>query len=161
MTMPYDVRHEGDSWCVYKKDTDEKVGCSDSEEQANAQIAAIYANENKSAETPNAEHAYFTGGAIKAIGDGVIGGYLVAYGDPSTADDVGEFFRPDTDYALDYYPERPVLYHHGLGDIEAMKIGTVYKITPDANGLYAEAMLDINHEDPVIRRAARIAYKMV
>src|SRR5690348_746601 len=160
MTMPYEIREEDGKHCVFKKDSSEKVGCSDSREEAEKQIAAIYANENKSAE-PMSEHSYFTGGAIKAIGDGVIGGYLVAYGNSQTADDVGEFFRRETDYALDYYPERPVLYHHGLGDIEAMKIGTIYKITPDANGLYAEALLDINHEDPVIRRAARIAYKMV
>lgn len=159
--MPYEILEDSDDkFCVHKKDSGEKVGCSDSREEAEKQIAAIYANENKSAE-PMSEHSYFTGGAIKAIGDGVIGGYLVAYGNSQTADDVGEFFCPETDYALDYYPERPVLYHHGLGDIEAMKIGTIYKITPDANGLYAEALLDINHEDPVICRAARIAYKMV
>jgi hypothetical protein len=111
-----------------------------------------------------AEHTYFTGTAIKAIGingDGKIGGYLVAYGSPNQRDSGGEYFKAITDYALDYYPERPILYHHGLSDLKAVKIGTIYKITPDENGLYAEGVLDVNHEDPTIRNYARKAYDMV
>lgn len=110
---------------------------------------------------PNTEHAYFTGGAIKAIGDGKIGGYLVVYGDQNKKDSGGEWFHPDTDYSLNYYPERPVLYHHGLSDIEAVKIGTIYEIKSDNVGLYAKAILDINHEDPTIRQYAQSAYKRV
>lgn len=110
---------------------------------------------------PNTEHAYFTGGAIKAIGDGKIGGYLVVYGDQNKKDSGGEWFTPETDYSLNYYPTRPVLYHHGLSDIEAVKIGTIISIKADSVGLYAEAILDINHEDPTIRQYARTAYKRV
>src|SRR5689334_16230887 len=98
--------------------------------------------------TTDTEHAYFTGGAIKAIGingDGKIGGYLVPFGSPTLRDSHQEYFHAGTDYALDFYPERPILFHHGLGNIEAMKIGVIYKITPDDKGLYAEAVLDVNH----------------
>lgn len=106
-------------------------------------------------------HTYFTGGAIKAMANGEIGGYLVAFGDPTKADSAGEYFHNQTDFALNYYPERPVLYHHGMTDIKAMKIGVIYDITPDEHGLYAKAILDVNHEDPNIRHYARAAYKMV
>jgi len=111
--------------------------------------------------TTPATHEYFTGGAIKAIGDGKIGGYLVVYGDQNKKDSGGEWFTSDTDYALDYYPSRPVLYHHGLSDIEAVKIGTILSIKADNIGLYAEAVLHIDHEDPTIRRYAQSAYKSV
>src|SRR5690349_5401731 len=48
-------------------------------------------NKSESESPADAEHAYYIGGAIKAIGDGVIGGYLVAYGSPNVRDDVGEW----------------------------------------------------------------------
>jgi len=46
--MPYNIRKEGDKWCVYNKDTGDKKGCSDSEEKAKGHMRALYAAENKS-----------------------------------------------------------------------------------------------------------------
>lgn len=43
--MPYEVRKMGAEWCIFKKDTNEKVGCSDSEEKAHASVRARYAAE--------------------------------------------------------------------------------------------------------------------
>lgn len=107
------------------------------------------------------EHTYFTAGAIKSLGDGKVGGYLCVWGNENRKDAHGEYFTPDSQLALEYYPERPVLFHHGLSNVEGMKIGTIYKLVPDDRGLWAEATLDINHEDPEIRRFARRAYDMV
>lgn len=50
--MPYMKKKNGEKWCVYKKSEDggpegDTFGCHDTEEQADAQIAAIYASENK------------------------------------------------------------------------------------------------------------------
>ena len=45
--MPYDIRKTGDQWCVYKQTGGESLGCHDTHEQAQQQIAAIYASENK------------------------------------------------------------------------------------------------------------------
>lgn len=105
---------------------------------------------------------YFGAGALKTLGQGKIGGYLVAYGSPTQRDSHDEWFTPQTDYYLEYYPERPVLYHHGLtNDAEATKIGRIYKITPDGHGLYAEAELFVDHEDPEVRKHAQFAYQMV
>jgi HK97 family phage major capsid protein len=101
---------------------------------------------------------YFTGGTIKAVGDGRVGGYLVVFGNRDNRDAYGEYFTADTQYNLDWYATRPVLYQHGLGEAGVTAIGVITSITPDAHGLYAEAVLDINHEDPSIREWARRAY---
>ena len=48
--MPYEIRHDGQgekSYCVYNKATDENVGCSVTEEEAQAHMRALYANETK------------------------------------------------------------------------------------------------------------------
>jgi hypothetical protein len=46
--MPYKKVHENDKWCVYKEDADknpvgDSLGCHDTEDEANAQMAALYA----------------------------------------------------------------------------------------------------------------------
>ncbi len=43
--MPYEIRKNGDEWCVYKKTGGESLGCFDSRAGAQRQIAAIYASE--------------------------------------------------------------------------------------------------------------------
>lgn len=43
--MPYKIMKMGGQYCVYKKDGNMKMGCSDSLQKAKDQIAAIYANE--------------------------------------------------------------------------------------------------------------------
>ncbi len=44
--MPYDIRKDGDKWCVYDKDGTNR-GCSDSEEMAKSHMAALYAHEKE------------------------------------------------------------------------------------------------------------------
>lgn len=43
--MPYGIKHVGDKYCVYNKETGESRGCSDTLDMANKHIAAMYANE--------------------------------------------------------------------------------------------------------------------
>ena len=75
---------------------------------------------------------------------GRIGGYLVIWGSPGQRDLHGEFFTPATDLGLDWYDQRPVLYHHGLdGDLKAAVIGVIDTLRADATGLWAEAQLDL------------------
>lgn len=52
--MPYTVKKQGDEWCVIKDADGESMGCHDSEAKAEAQVAALYASEEKAdkAETP-------------------------------------------------------------------------------------------------------------
>jgi hypothetical protein len=58
--------------------------------------------------------------------DNIIEGLAVPFGGPFGGKDLdGESFGPDTDLALDWFPEegRPVIYHHGLD--EGMKTALV------------------------------------
>lgn len=95
--------------------------------------------------------------AAKMLGeDGRIGGYLVVWGDPTQPDLQGEFFTPDTDLGLDWYPRRPVLYHHGLdGTLGPALIGQIEVMQPDAVGVWVEAQLDLR------RRWARTVLDLV
>ncbi len=75
---------------------------------------------------------------------GRIGGYLITWGEPRQRDLQGEYFTPQTDVGLDWYEQRPVLYHHGLdGALKAAVIGVIDTLRPDETGLWAEAQLDL------------------
>jgi len=63
--MPYEKRKVGDEWCVFDKETGENKGCSTTEAKADAHIAAMYANEAKSA---SAECSMFITKAVNADG---------------------------------------------------------------------------------------------
>ena len=102
---------------------------------------------------------YFTGGALKAVGEqGEVGGYLVVWGSPAKRDLQGEYFTPQTEMRLDYYNERPVLYHHGLGEADSIKIGEIFDLTKDDTGLFARARLFLHDPDPEVKRFAATAW---
>ena len=47
--MPYSVRKQGDQYCVYKKDSGKKVGCTDGTKEAlRKYLGALYSNEQVS-----------------------------------------------------------------------------------------------------------------
>jgi len=48
--MPYEITKQGDRFCVVKAGTDESLGCHDSEDKAQAQMRALYANEKDTKE---------------------------------------------------------------------------------------------------------------
>ena len=76
---------------------------------------------------------------------GRIGGYMLVWGEADRRDLQGEFFTPQTDVGLDWYEQRPVLYHHGLdGALKAAVIGVIDTLRPDETGLWAEAQLDLH-----------------
>jgi hypothetical protein len=104
---------------------------------------------------------FFPGTALKAVGDGRVGGHLVIFTNPTDRDSYGEFFTSRADYGLQYYQHQPVLYHHGQNDELVTPIGIIDTLRMDDVGIYAEASLDVNHEDPDIRQYARNAYQEV
>jgi hypothetical protein len=63
--MPYEKRKVGDEWCVFNKETGDNKGCSATEAEADKHIAAMYANEAKSA---MAECSMFITKAVSADG---------------------------------------------------------------------------------------------
>jgi HK97 family phage major capsid protein len=76
--------------------------------------------------------------------NGRVGGYLVVWGSPAQRDLHGEYFTPQTELGLDWYPRRPVLYQHGLdGAVKAEMIGVLEVLKADDSGVWAEAQLDL------------------
>lgn len=89
------------------------------------------------------------GGTVKAVTGqpGMIEGYLASWGNPQDTDLQGEWFTPDTDFCLDWFAERPVLYHHGMDDSTGLKaIGTIKMAKADNIGLWVQAQLNLRDE---------------
>lgn len=74
-----------------------------------------------------------------------IEGLLMPFNGPIGGKDLdGEFFSPKTDFALNWYTERPLLYHHGLdADVEFVPVGKIgsIEIKKDLGG-WMTAQLD-------------------
>lgn len=75
-----------------------------------------------------------------------VGGYLVRWGSPAEKDLQGEYFTPKTDLALDWYPQRPILYHHGLdGAVKSEVVGVIDTLKTDDAGVWAEGQLNTSN----------------
>lgn len=143
--MPYELRRHGNQWCVHKQDTGEKVlgGCHGSRAEAVDHMRALYANvpdaEKKSMD--ETEVLITFGGAVKSLGEGRIGGYLISYSNANAPDLQGEFFTKATDFG-DPRPETStVYYHHGMdASLGKMRLGTA-TLKYDEDGVYAEVDL--------------------
>lgn len=73
-----------------------------------------------------------------------VGGYLIVWGSAEERDLHGEYFTPDTDLGLDWYPCRPLLYQHGLDSaVRHVVMGAIDVLQPDEIGLWAEAQIDL------------------
>lgn len=91
---------------------------------------------------------------------GRIGGYLVVWGNTTQRDLQGEYFTSETDVGLDWYDQRPVLYHHGLdGNLKAAVIGVMDTLRQDEIGIWAEAQLDMHKR--YVRAVQRLVDKGV
>jgi len=76
-----------------------------------------------------------------------IGGYLVRYGSEQRKDLQGEYFTPETDYGLDWYDRRPLLYHHGMDTtMRDRVIGVIDTMKADDTGIWVEAQLELANE---------------
>lgn len=78
--------------------------------------------------------------------DDTIEGLAIPFGGPAEGgkDFDGEDFGPDTDFALDWFPDgRPLIYHHGKdGDLETTVQGRQNEAETRAEGIWARAQLD-------------------
>lgn len=81
----------------------------------------------------------FAGGS-----EDIIEGLGAPFGGPFNGRDLsGEFFSPKTDFVLDWFPDRPLLYHHGLDSEVALEVvGRVKGLEVKAEGLWVQAQLD-------------------
>lgn len=129
--MPWKVfKHEDGQFCVHKLNADESQGeevdCHKTQEEADAQMRALYASENK---------------AVKALSETEdtirIGGYGVVWGG---RDLEGDHFEKDTNLWLDAPAmPRPMMYDHGRSRlIGKAVIGKWDVAKPDDYGLWIE-----------------------
>jgi len=145
--MPYIKVEKDDKICVYKKDADGKpegdpLGCHESEEKADEQIAALYANEK----TIPDETVVIFGSEIKTLDNGNLGGYLVRFSTPEEPDLTGDFFSKETDFDMDFPSKSTAYYNHGLDQtIKKRKLGKV-DLTADDVGVWAEMQLQARDE---------------
>lgn len=144
--MPYTKVKKGNQFCVYKEDADgnpegDSFGCHDTEKEADEQIAALYANEKSVDET-----LIVFGGAIKALDNGKLGGYLVRFTSPEDPDLTGDYFSKDTDFDLEFPARSSVYYDHGMDPVlKKRKLGWV-DLLPDEVGVWAEMQMQARDE---------------
>lgn len=90
-----------------------------------------------------------TGPALKALGDGKIGGYLVMFGDATKTDlsAMADYFTPDTDFDLeDGTGKATVLYHHGMdATLKRRKLGRA-DLRTDEVGVWMESQLALRDD---------------
>lgn len=85
-----------------------KEGTAKDQDQAVAICNSIWSEDKKSL----AFDAVVMGGAVKALGNGKVGGQLIRYGSPNDRDGNMDFFHKGTDYGQ--HKTTPVYYMHGL-----------------------------------------------
>lgn len=94
----------------------------------------------------NQDAQCYYGGAIKAVGNGIVEGHLIVFTDASQRDLTGEYFDKETNLYPDDYPveNATVMFHHGLDDtIGARRLGKVLKSVTDDVGVWVRAQLDM------------------
>jgi len=138
--MPYIVKSRGNEQCVYKEGDDgeptgEPLGCHATRQEAVSQMRALYAAE------PELR-------SVKLVGEDGIEGLGMPFGGPFNGQDLdGERFTEKTDFAFDWFAERPLLYQHGLDDPGISVVGRVksWELRADL-GVWVQAQLDKSHE---------------
>ncbi|MCA1570833.1 MAG: hypothetical protein LC798_11050 [Chloroflexi bacterium] len=76
--------------------------------------------------------------------ENVIEGLGIPFGGPFAGKDIqGETFTPETDFCLDWFEKRPLLYDHGVnGKIGTTRIGDVIEHEMTDDGVWVKAQLD-------------------
>jgi hypothetical protein len=90
------------------------------------------------------------GDAVKMLDSGKIGAYAVRFGDADNPDlsHMRDYFTKSTDFWLDAWQQRPMLYHHAQDAATADNpiIGNWTKAIKDDVGIWLEGQLDKAHK---------------
>ncbi len=149
--MPWKAIERDDEWCVYQINEDdepvgETLGCHPTSDEANEQVAALYANEPEAAKTAAAAEPPSTAITVKALDDNrvTLAGWGVIYGGKDLE---GETFTKQTDFWLDRITRTPpVLYQHGMDAKAARTVMGKATIDERDIGLWLEAQMDLANE---------------
>ncbi|HEV2862855.1 MAG TPA: hypothetical protein VGX48_17700 [Pyrinomonadaceae bacterium] len=83
------------------------------------------------------------GGAVKALGNGKVGGYLVRFSTPSSPDLAGDFFTAETDFDITSGHQSTIYFDHGQDPLfKKLKLGTAV-LKMDSVGVFVEGQLDM------------------
>lgn len=89
---------------------------------------------------------YF-GDAVKALGEGKVGGYLVRWGGNGDVDLTGDYFTKETDLGISEGDRLPVYYEHGYDPvIKSRRLGRGQIERTDDIGVWFEAQLELRDE---------------
>ncbi len=92
------------------------------------------------------DNLIYFGDAVKAMGEGKVGGYLVRWGNPETPDLTGDFFTPESDLGIEPESRLPVFYDHGMDShFKNKRIGRG-TVRFDDVGAWFEAQLEMRDE---------------
>lgn len=84
--------------------------------------------------------------ALKALGNGKVGGHLVVFSDEDSLDLYGDFFDASTDFDIEDGQKTAIYYNHGLDpELKRRKIGTGTLVKDDV-GIWLEAQLEMRDE---------------
>lgn len=86
----------------------------------------------------------YYGGAVKALGDGKVGGYLVRFTSEDEPDLEGEFFTSATDFGK--HASSPVYYQHGMDPMLGKRSLGTGEMQPDEVGVWIETQLELRDE---------------
>jgi len=171
--MPWDIFRTGPEdtpYCVHKHDDDgepigKPLGCHATKEEAEKQVAALYANEKSMKAMVihsgwSSELKVLRGDKKSPVHLEVLG---VPFGGPHNGKDWdGEFFSPRTDIMLKIGDKRPVLYNHGadaLNDPERAPsvIGDATYTRVDDKGHWFDVVIDdaLGHAYRIVHSARR------
>ena len=90
------------------------------------------------------ETLVYFGDAVKALGDGKVGGYLVRFGSPDQPDLEGEYFTTSTDFGG--ATKTAVYYNHGLDERLKRRVLGQGDIEIDDVGVWIEAQMELRDE---------------
>lgn len=92
------------------------------------------------------DNLIYFGDAVKVLGEGKVGGYLVRFSTERDPDLVGDFFTKDTDLGIEAGSRVPVYYQHGYDThFKSKRIGRASVEYQDA-GIWLEAQLEMRDE---------------
>jgi HK97 family phage major capsid protein len=92
------------------------------------------------------DNLIYYGAAVKDLGGGKVGGYLVRWSGPQDTDTTGDFFTNNTDLGVSEGSSLPVYYQHGYdSQLKSKRIGRGQAKFDDV-GLWFEAQLELRDE---------------
>lgn len=93
------------------------------------------------------ENLIYFGDAVKALGEGKVGGYLIRWGNQEDVDLVGDYFTPDTDLGITPESKLPVYYEHGYDSkLKSRRLGRGTVTAFDDVGVWFEAQLEMRDD---------------